>query len=534
MTAFGSMCGIDRERLLRSLSGITLGAAVLLGTRPVTAVDLDGTEATENAPIALQYAVESFFGADITVTDIENTGYYTLVNPSNTLRITTATRRYVGPDERMYVRLKLTGLVFKDASSDVADTSLEIRDAGDNSNVGGANAISYTDRTFGGAGQNVIVFRLNHSSGIPVDSRIVFDVSNDLAAPAMAGGYSATIKSYNDPIDAIEGLNAIPVLDGNAVVVQVVSGLEAKITVGKPLIASLDSDFLRFVGPTSVGRLGTFQVMAKNPRDVDILAADDGRPVQNADIISEAADAVSFTVEGDLSVGAFSVVGLKDDDLSRIGAFGESRLMDCPSAPEGASVDNPQEGTLTMEEGDSTSGTQRLAAGTYGLCVNVDVAGADTNTTQLPEGEYTATVLVTLKSERMQPIEAVRGVIGEVEREGFSVHFPYLTAYHKYNQRLIIVNRGAKTAYYSLGEFATEADTSVELSAEASAAKEAGSNMVGPGELVVLRMGRMLTFTGEKRRTAGTLKINAYPNDISVTTSQVNLIDRGTDTVVYH
>ena len=54
-----------------------------------------------------------------------------------------------------------------------------------------------------------------------------------------------------------------------------------------------------------------------------------------------------------------------------------------------------------------------------------------------------------------------------------------------------------------------------------------------PGEAVMHRVSDMLSITGNTRRTAATLSFNGVMGDISVATTQVNLADGSTDTVMW-
>jgi len=104
-------------------------------------------------------------------------------------------------------------------------------------------------------------------------------------------------------------------------------------------------------------------------------------------------------------------------------------------------------------------------------------------------------------------------------------------------QRLIITNRGDKPAAYDLNSFTTEVDSdvTVELSDMAMQVKEMGHNVIPPGGQVVLRVSDLLSFTGNSRkyRTSATLDVGADVDDVQVATTQVNLSDGSTDTVIY-
>ena len=90
-----------------------------------------------------------------------------------------------------------------------------------------------------------------------------------------------------------------------------------------------------------------------------------------------------------------------------------------------------------------------------------------------------------------------------------------------------------RPALYVLGEFTTEPGTTVELSAEAEAARLAGLNVVPALGQLEFKVSDLLRFSGGRKRAAATLGLNAAVGDIQVATVQTNLRDGSTDTVVY-
>ena len=133
-------------------------------------------------------------------------------------------------------------------------------------------------------------------------------------------------------------------------------------------------------------------------------------------------------------------------------------------------------------------------------------------------------------------MEAASGPIGSIRRDGASVEIAYLTTSEKHNQRLIVVNRGTRPIMITDIQFQAEAGTDVELSALAMAAAGTDAAMIPGGETRVISMGGdlgMLNITGKTRRTAATLSFNGVAEKISVATTQVNLSDSSTDTVMW-
>ena len=240
--------------------------------------------------------------------------------------------------------------------------------------------------------------------------------------------------------------------------------------------------------------------------------------------------------------------------------------------PSDYSEDSPDQGALFDDEGEpvinedgeiadlteASSGglawpaesPTSIAPNGYSLCVNVDWLGPETNSAPIPITGYAGTLSVTgpdvysqempqatdtpvYRADNRDARMVASGTIGTLSRNGTSVKIAYLTVSDKYNQRLIVSNRSNRDAFFDLSGFTTEEGTSVELSAAAQAAREADMNVIPARGQVVLRVADLLEFSGDRARTAATLSVNAHSGNIQVATTQVNLEDGSTDTVVY-
>ena len=146
-----------------------------------------------------------------------------------------------------------------------------------------------------------------------------------------------------------------------------------------------------------------------------------------------------------------------------------------------------------------------------------------------------ATLSVTGAGEGAEAMEVASKSIGSIVRDGASVEIAYLTISDKHNQRLIIVNRGNRPISITDIAFQTEDGTEADLSDLAKAAAAIpGAGAIGAGETAVHRVSDMLSITGDSRRTAATLSFNGVADNISVATTQVNLSDSSTDTVMWN
>ena len=65
------------------------------------------------------------------------------------------------------------------------------------------------------------------------------------------------------------------------------------------------------------------------------------------------------------------------------------------------------------------------------------------------------------------------------------------------------------------------------------AAMDAGLLMVPAGESWVARMDQTISITGDSRRVAASIAFAATAGHLSVATTQINVSDGSTDTVVY-
>ena len=259
-------------------------------------------------------------------------------------------------------------------------------------------------------------------------------------------------------------------------------------------------------------------------------------------IISTVVDdegAISFNVMGNLDIGAFSIQEETFVTMTPPNPTGMCEGVAAAAAPDRGNLVDAVGMRLIIEEGDLPSGAEAASTGpmapdVYLLSVNVDVMSPETNMTPIPEGDYMATAHIKVDGDSNTPSQMVgEGVLASIDRNGASVDIPYLTTSEKHNQRLIIVNRGTRPATITSIQFTTEGGTDVELLAPVQAAMDAGLLMVPAGESWVARMDETISITGDSRRVAATVSFFATTAALSVATTQVNVSDGGTDTIVY-
>ena len=567
---------------------VTMGSALLLGPGMAAAdtfnLDASGRSTDPITP------PQAFASETLTLKDtIQRRDFYEVKNPITDgvgMRVAVRTARRVDSDESLFLRLELHGgAVFGagegfDDPGDTAITNVEPSMGGNEPPADDGTAgsdiseltVAFAARTSGGdgsRGQDYIVFKLGTpTDGLDIGTVIYVDVSHDISVPAGTGNYGASITAHTTADDAIDGLGTVSAFGGSGTVISVVNGLSVRLVPGRA-VAEVDAGFLWFdngplptdlkgqdkIGQVSVGpaqlpdmamlhsandggviTVGRAEVVGDAQNNIDQM---DAVPSTIGDYLVEA-NGVHVMVTGNLSVGAFSFI---PDAFDAQGAT----TATCPGAT--ASANNPDRGNLydddsmllVSEDGEAAaanmgySAEAGLAVGVQSLCVNVDIMGRATNETPIPSGLYNAVVSIQPPTVEDPDdfIEGASGVIGRITRNGTSVKIAYLTVSDKYNQRLIIANRGSTPALFEIGEFVTEEGTSVELSDAAEAAKEAGLNAIPPGGQMVIPVADMLSFSGVRNRAGATISVNSNPANIQVATTQVNLDDGSTDTVVY-
>ena len=527
---------------------VTMGSALLLGPGLAVAQDninLDGTVAGMDAPAPLTYANETLGAADAM-------GRRAL-ELENALRVFVEPRRAIGTTEEVYLRIDLSGAQFGTVPGSVAGAD-----------VGAASASGTLNS--GGAGMTFAVFRLagvvaNGVVGVEIGTGTSVADGGDIRVTASSGNVTATIAAYTDPDDALDEVGARSTFGGSGAILRLVSGLTVTIkATDSNQVASVDHGFIRFLsdaGPTGqvpLGWLGIEENVAALA-DGGVRNAADGTVLEAGEILradgTEPDGTISFNIMGNLDIGAFTVkaetfLDANDDGTPDLDEDGNrTPTGTCDGVAEGG---DPDRGTLVDaqgmmligEDGELPSGvtaasTPALPPGIKLVCLNVDVTGPMSNMSAIPESDYTATAhfkpgLNSLEASQMAGME---GDLASIERNGASVDIPYLTTSEKHNQRLIVVNRGTRPVAITSITFTSEDGTDVELSATAQAAMDAGLLMVPGNSTYVARMDETIVITGDSRRTAASIAFAATPGHLSVATTQVNVSDGSTDTVVY-
>ena len=177
------------------------------------------------------------------------------------------------------------------------------------------------------------------------------------------------------------------------------------------------------------------------------------------------------------------------------------------------------------------TGSTPAAMGTSYFCVNVkgntdpirEIGDAET------KGAYQLTATTILKDAAKRPVKpAASGPhpAGAIDRNGTTVHIPYLSTHDAYNQRLVLVNRGSDAAQFWVD------NSSFNLEAGVTLVDNLLQGAIPAEGRLVLRVQDNVTLTG-KTRAAATINIAAPTRNIDVMTIQVHPGTGQIDTTVY-
>lgn len=447
-----------------------MGLVSALGaSTSVMAADLDAT--------APGNAAESFATDTATTAEVNTDNTVDLNFNTGGVVQTTAIGVGVAGGNQTFVRFDLTASEFEGAVT-----------AG-NFSVTGTVASATAVAQGGADGGTFVIFDVTSNSMTPITQASDVNFGPAVAAD-LSGSASVAMTVYETLTGAVNQTDSLYSISGPFA--SFTEGLTTAVDPANP-VAEVSTGFTQFSGtPTTLTEdVGDFVFGFSNTA----TSMNTGAAIAAFAEIAAVAT-TDITVEGDMS-------------------FGDWFIGDT-AGPCGLITDLVED-TDTFDNATANAGG--LTAGThYNLCVTVDGTDDvinessysmlfewDTGTNPFPAGDSTLSV-------------------GSITRNGTTVQIPYLTTFADYNQRLVIVNRGASAAAYS-----------ITFTSEDGVTATAGSDATGTvpaGEVVSLRASDIVTITGSATRTAATLIVVAPSANIDVATNQVNLSDGSTDTVV--
>lgn len=450
---------------------ITMGLVSALGaSTPVMAIDLDPAAKDKADILAQDTVVAAQVVAGTAFNDI-NVGAHQLVD-------TTSIGVGIAADDQNFLRVELGNAVFADAATGtVANAVVSIIDGGT-------------------AKDDYVIFGVQ-AGNTGIDQTAVFDLTNSNFGVTPGTDVTVTISHYATQPGAINetASDLLYSISGTGYTWADSVALNATTTKANNEIAEVSQDFKQFVegtGTDLIANVGDIQIRASNAINVQT-----GATANIADGVSLATSKINFT--GDFSTGDWD-----------FGANGN-----CAAATP-LTANAPTVATDKLSA--SVTNITGLDGNAVTLCNTVDGT-----TDVINASGYAFEIdLAPAATTQVAPSD-LSGTMGTISRNGTTVQIPYLTTFEDYNQRLVIVNRGAADAAYNITFTSEDGVTAT--------AGDAASGTVPAGEVLSLKATDIVTLAG-RTRTAATLTVVAPAANVDVATNQVNLGDSSTDTVV--
>ena len=548
-----------------------LAATLADAQAPATGIKLGGPQGRgyvgpalvndRNAP--LRFAAETLSNGACAIRVGRSCTRYAVTASSGELLLRAETDILLPDHGRYYVRYDFGGGAL--LARELATEDLVLYDDQGNTQ-GSVSAVAYR----GAIGDDKVVFQLG-SGGLPRGAKIHLDLSGSardedanngdelraglaVRASSSFSSHTATLTVYAAIADAVNGTGAIFTAGPTAVVQtgRVVGGRIEALVANADVSTSVDDGgpFRRFVpdgtGGKDSGVLAEVlvQVSTGPPTWTEKYRnATTNMTVDDTIIASTAATATS-------EPGNFAIVSeggalIRDNkkpwrlaekpgcsggplDLSASGEI--DTYAEDPDGPEGhLAKDDPTPDGIASAN--MASGHAEVPAGKTYFCVLA--AG---NTEPIPEvgdpdtkNAYRLTIVPQLANAEDKPVRPRAigpAAAGAIDRNGTTVHLTYLTTDAMHGQRLVIVNRGADSARFWVGDDSFYLEDGVRL-----ARNSLQGSVPGKGRLV-LQVGDNVTFEGKTRGSA-TINIAAPTRDIDVMTVQSNPGTGQIDTTVY-
>ncbi len=485
------------RKTFRNALATLLGMALALATGAAhAAINLDAL-GTAQDPVGTVVFSSETLPSNLTVT-VGGQTYYRVIATSADFRVEGKLGVPGREGRQIYIRYDFGNMVVHSTALDNAWANIPDRNADGTSD----DATAFTVEVGGGARQNFVIFSTPSTGATATIDRdaVVFARAHNRLA--ILPGAPATIRMsvYLDLGSAIN--QASPLTSKSAAMAVIQPSLRTTVAPGT-VTATVRSGFtaLSSAGANSLGTLsigvGGSTVMHKSIRDgavVNTLA----QVAQEANAQLTSGSVVTYS--GDFSVGSFTSNTLTTADAS------------CGRPAPLATMRN----NAVLESVSVAAG-----AGITSFCITV----GPTNSEEIPSGEYTVAVdYAPVTNAAVPPNDLGETPIGVIRRDGTRVQIPYLTTYDTYNQRVVLVNRNRNAVNYTFSFVSEDGATTT--------AGEAAEGSVPGNSTAVLRV-RDIVSIANSTRTAATLDVVAPNGTVDVATTQVNLDDQGTDTVIY-
>ena len=451
------------------------GSVALLGANSANAkIVVGGTTAQLAAHADVKFAVEALVDSDTTATTPTGSDvkYYHVSNNNSKLDIEAQQTLQSSSSLPIYIRYELENMVF---------------------------GAPYAGFAGGARGDNYVVVQWNTDGAVGTQRTITPTVFGVL--PGKAGSVTATI--HLSASDSLSGANPVGSAQTRKDAVMVVDGIMEKGTSRKS-VADVDEGYKKFVqgetgtgaATTVLGSIGSLEI-----GDVPDVNKRDGSDLGNVNEILSNTSPISVVFKGDFSGHT--------GDASTGHSFTLNDAATCGGNNVGGTL------TINAAKTELTPGDQPTGDDTWHLCLGVPAS----NDKPIPDTPFTATVTYSGVTGAVAPRAPMTVTVGSIERSGASYRIPYLTTHSSYNQRVVIMNRGA-AATYSFGGFQVESGMTATVGSMASGTLPSGLTVV-----------RSTNIVSGVTRAAATLSIAASPGNISAAVQQVNLKNGSVDTV---
>ncbi len=484
----------------RAAGAAIVGSLVLLATSTAHAiVDLD---AADKSKPAVTFAKELLKAT----TTHEEVTYYT-VNATGAGDDAGLVRAKLGTSvargKTATVVFSFQNLVFSAATA----PGLTVEDSG-----GTAFNASPTVSAGGTSGDSSVTFTLSPTVALPADAVL------ELGIPTDGVGISA-----DNPVSITMDVEADPFLVGGTPTTHQASyanAIDAQLSINvtstpNSVRASVAEGYRKFSEGAGVHGSGTRATLGPIAVSVEPHLKTDGAAVDAAALYTQGNSSASTDAS---TTRANSFVVAKGDF-----SFMSSAMFDADAECDniGGTGDN-----VSLITGDEKMELVPQNLGwVLGKRLCVQVSGAS-DATPITEGDYMAEVTLDYVSDVNTDFAPATYTVpyGSIGRDGLAVHIPYLTTDERYNQRIIMVNRGAASTYSM--SFTTEDGISTDPTVWASGDLPSGTTVLKTRDVVFIA-------GGPPHRVSGTIVFQSPPGSISVATNQTNREDGGTDTVMY-
>ncbi len=477
----------------KKLFGVA-GAALLMVSGAATAqVNLSATAASPSP--AIKYASEYVAGTGANALDVVHSGF-------------SVTPDILIPQDS-YIRIDLRGAEFAGALNvDFGDVGLGTRPITTATNESFAILqIQEGDVPLGA----VITFNSDRDGDRTIDAA----TEPLIKVESTSGTVTAEVKFY-DPDDLTEARgNVGATLDSESgAIAMFAPGLKVAVSESRRFTASVATSFLNFVpgsnATATTATLGTVEVGVNMG-----VHTPDMVQVQLTDLLKAGS---TLTVEGDFTLTE-DEEGKQQED--------HATLNSATDVDDSVNASNSIPGKFA-EDGGSIVYTFVAPSGTNPLAMDHRLKLTAGGESAIQPSTYDYTFKFAAKDNTVNP-EDKSGVFGSIVRDGLSVDIPYISTYSGYNHRLVLTNKGSRDADYQV-EFRTEDGVMATAGTYAR-------GTVPAGEVMVIKMTDLVTLEveeGKSPRAAGVITFEVPSTSITVATTQVNVSDGSTDTVVLH